>query len=95
MNALLAIVPDPTRHPKTGGDELKYFAILPDNGLQVPELNDVCERGADVYTFPSGRESAWLSYSCFCPKAFDGDQPIRLSGLDCEEDFHSSGGRYV
>lgn len=92
-----AIVPDPVFAPSTGGDDLKLFQIGPVDFQAGQGDNDLCARYADAYTtnqktiYPGGEELWSLSY--FCPKAFSLDEPMRLSDLDCEEDFKFNNGR--
>lgn len=92
--ALLAIVPEPVLKPGVGGDDLENFRITPEDFQQGEGEKDFCLRGADAYTSNRGTDEDPSALVHFCPQAFDVDQPMRLSDLDCEEDFKFSNGRY-
>lgn len=85
--------------PDVGGDDLRLFQISPVDFQEGKGDDDLCAAFADAYTanrettYPGGEKELY-SLSHFCPKAFDLDEPMRLSDLHCEEDFKFSNGRY-
>lgn len=78
---------------------LTLFQVSPKDFLEGRGDEDLCAAGGDAYTsnqmtqHPGGEEEEY-SLSYLCPKAFDLEQPMRLSDLDCE-DFKFDNGRYV